>query len=65
MTSGFRTYEALRGSRTARMARQARRIGVIGQWENPWVVRGRDLMTRLVLSRSPDTQLNTMYAYEI
>jgi 2-polyprenyl-6-methoxyphenol hydroxylase-like FAD-dependent oxidoreductase len=62
---GFRNYETLRGSRTARMARQARRIGAIGQWENPWVVRGRDLITRLVLSRSPDMQLKAMYAYEI
>lgn len=61
----FRAYEALRAPRTARMARQARRIGVIGQWENPWVVRGRDLVTRLVLSCSQDMQLNAMYAYEV
>ena len=65
ITSGFRAYEALRGSRTAHMARQARRIGAIGQWENPWIVRGRDLVTRLVLSRSPDMQLKSMYAYEV
>lgn len=62
--AGLRTYEALRGSRTAHMARQARRIGAIGQWENPWIVRGRDLIARLVLSRSPDMRLNAMYAYE-
>ena len=65
MTSGFRNYEALRGFRTAHMARQARRIGAIGQWENPWIVRGRDLIARLVLSRSPDMQLKAMYAYEV
>jgi 2-polyprenyl-6-methoxyphenol hydroxylase-like FAD-dependent oxidoreductase len=65
ITSGFRTYEALRGSRTARMGRQARRIGAIGQWENPWVVKGRDLITRMVLSTSPDMQLKAMYAYEV
>ena len=65
MKLGLRTYEALRGSRTAHMARQARRIGAIGQWENPWIVRGRDLITRLVLSRSPDMQLKAMYAYEV
>jgi 2-polyprenyl-6-methoxyphenol hydroxylase-like FAD-dependent oxidoreductase len=63
--SSFRAYEALRGSRTALIARQARRIGAIGQWENPWVVKGRDLITRLVLSRSPDMQLNAIYAYEV
>lgn len=65
MKLGLRTYEALRGSRTAQMARQARRIGAIGQWENPWIVRGRDLITHLVLSRSPDMQLKAMYAYEV
>jgi 2-polyprenyl-6-methoxyphenol hydroxylase-like FAD-dependent oxidoreductase len=63
--SGFRSYEALRGSRTAHMAKQSRRIGAIGQWENPWVVRARDLITRLVLSRSPEMQLKAMYAYEV
>jgi 2-polyprenyl-6-methoxyphenol hydroxylase-like FAD-dependent oxidoreductase len=65
VASAFRAYEALRGPRTAHMARQARRIGAIGQWENPWVVRGRDLITRLVLSRSPDMQLKAMYVYEV
>jgi 2-polyprenyl-6-methoxyphenol hydroxylase-like FAD-dependent oxidoreductase len=65
VASAFRAYEALRGTRTAHIARQARRIGAIGQWENPWVVRGRDLITRLVLSRSPDMQLNAVYAYEV
>jgi 2-polyprenyl-6-methoxyphenol hydroxylase-like FAD-dependent oxidoreductase len=62
--SAFRAYEAARGPRTAHIARQARRIGAIGQWENRWVVRGRDLVTRLFLSRSPDMQLNAIYAYE-
>jgi len=65
VASAFRSYEAKRGPRTAHIARQARRIGAIGQWENPWVVRGRDLITRLVLSRSPDVQLKGMYAYEV
>jgi 2-polyprenyl-6-methoxyphenol hydroxylase-like FAD-dependent oxidoreductase len=62
--SAFRAYEAMRGPRTARVATQARRIGAIGQWENPWVVKGRDLVTRIVLSRSPDMQLNAIYAHE-
>jgi 2-polyprenyl-6-methoxyphenol hydroxylase-like FAD-dependent oxidoreductase len=65
VASAFRAYEALRGPRTARIARQARRIGAIGQWENRWIVRGRDLVTRLVLTRSPDMQLNAIYAYEV
>jgi len=65
MASGFRTYEALRGPRTARIGLQARRIGVIGQWENSWIVRGRDLATRLVLSCAPGMQLNAVYSYEV
>jgi 2-polyprenyl-6-methoxyphenol hydroxylase-like FAD-dependent oxidoreductase len=65
VATAFRAYEALRGPRTARISRQARRIGAIGQWENPLIVRGRDLITRLVLSRSPDMQLNAIYAYEV
>ncbi len=64
VATAFRAYEAARGPRTAFIARRARRIGAIGQWENPWVVRGRDLATRLLLLRSPDTQLKSMYAYE-
>jgi 2-polyprenyl-6-methoxyphenol hydroxylase-like FAD-dependent oxidoreductase len=65
LVSAFRSYEAKRRPRTAYVARQARRIGAIGQWEKPWIVKGRDLVTRLVLSRSPDMQLNAIYAYEV
>jgi len=65
LPAAFRAYEAKRGPRTAHIARQARRIGAIGQWEHPWIVRGRNLVTRLVLARSPDMQLNAMYAYEV
>ena len=63
IAGAFRTYETIRRSRTAFIARQARRIGAIGQWENPWIVRGRNFVTRLVLARSPDMQLNAVYAY--
>ena len=61
----FRAYEKMRGPRTAYISRQARRIGAIGQWENPLIVWGRDIITRLVLSRTPDGQLNAIYAYEV
>lgn len=64
IASAFSSYEDMRRSRTAHIARQARRIGAIGQWEHPWIVKGRDVVTRLVLSRTPDTRLNEIYAYE-
>jgi len=63
--TAFRAYEKRRGPRTASVARQSRRIGAIGQWENPWVVRGRNLVTRVVLSCSPDMTRNSLYAHEI
>jgi 2-polyprenyl-6-methoxyphenol hydroxylase-like FAD-dependent oxidoreductase len=65
VAGAFRIYEKKRGSRTAFIARQARRIGMIGQWENPWVVRGRNFVTRLVLARPPGMQLNAVYAYKV
>jgi 2-polyprenyl-6-methoxyphenol hydroxylase-like FAD-dependent oxidoreductase len=65
IAAAFRTYEARRGPRTAYVARQARRIGFIGQWENPWMAKIRNLATRVVLARSPDMQLNALYAYEV
>jgi 2-polyprenyl-6-methoxyphenol hydroxylase-like FAD-dependent oxidoreductase len=65
MAEVFRAYEKMRGPRTAFIARQARRIGTIGQWENPWVVRGRNFVTRLVLARPSAVQLNAVYAYKI
>lgn len=65
VATAFRSYEAMRSPRTAFVARQARRIGMIGQWENPWIVKGRNFITRLVLARSPDAQLNAVYAYKI
>jgi 2-polyprenyl-6-methoxyphenol hydroxylase-like FAD-dependent oxidoreductase len=61
----FAAYEAMRKPRTAHVARQARRIGAIGQWENRWVVKGRNLVTRMVLSRSAEMQLNAIYGYKI
>jgi 2-polyprenyl-6-methoxyphenol hydroxylase-like FAD-dependent oxidoreductase len=64
IASAFRAYEKKRGPRTAYVARQARRVGVIGQWEHPWLVRARDALTRVVLARSPSIQLNAIYAHE-
>jgi 2-polyprenyl-6-methoxyphenol hydroxylase-like FAD-dependent oxidoreductase len=61
----LRAYEKMRGPRTAHIARQARRVGAIGQWENPWIVRGRNLVTGLVLSLSPDMTRNSTYAHEV
>ena len=65
VAAGFRNYERLRRTRTAFIARQSRRIGMIGQWKNPLMVRGRDFITRLVLARPPELQLIAVYSYEV
>jgi 2-polyprenyl-6-methoxyphenol hydroxylase-like FAD-dependent oxidoreductase len=65
VVAAFRAYEARRNSRTAFVARQARRVGVIGQWENAWLVRGRNLIAKLVLAGAPPARLNPVYAYEV
>jgi 2-polyprenyl-6-methoxyphenol hydroxylase-like FAD-dependent oxidoreductase len=65
VAEGFGAYEAMRKRRTAFVGRQARRIGAIGQWENRWMVRGRNFITRLVLSHTAEMSLNDVYAYEI
>ena len=65
LAATFREYEAGRESRTALITRRARRIGMIGQWENPGMVRARNFLTRLVLTLSPSVQLNTVYSYKI
>jgi 2-polyprenyl-6-methoxyphenol hydroxylase-like FAD-dependent oxidoreductase len=63
--SAFRHYESRRQPRTAFIARRARHIGVIGQWEHPLLTGFRNLATSALLARSPDLQLNAMYAYEV
>ena len=63
VAAGFRAYEALRQSRTAFIVQRARRIGVIGQWQNQMMVRGRNLVTRLVLTRLSRGQLDAVYGY--
>jgi len=65
VAGAFRAYETMRKRRTAFVGRQARRIGAIGQWENPWVVMGRNFITGLVLSHAQDMRLNAVYAYEV
>jgi 2-polyprenyl-6-methoxyphenol hydroxylase-like FAD-dependent oxidoreductase len=65
VASAFGAYEAGRRGRTASIGRQARRIGSIGQWENRWIVRGRNVVTRLVLAAPTRRRLNAVYAYEV
>jgi len=65
VAAGFGAYEAMRKRRTAFIGRQARRIGAIGQWENQWMVNGRNLVAGLFLSHTAETRLNAVYDYEV
>ncbi len=65
VATAFRAYANMRRPRVARIARQSRHIGMIGQWENRWLVQARNFVTRLVLSHSAEMPLNSVYAYEV
>lgn len=60
----FRSYENARKARTTFVARRARRIGAIGQWEHPRLIQARNTITRLVLNFSADLRLNPLYSYQ-
>jgi 2-polyprenyl-6-methoxyphenol hydroxylase-like FAD-dependent oxidoreductase len=65
LAAAFRAYEDRRRFRTARVARQARRLGAIGQWAHPWLMPARELAARLVLRREPGALLKVLYSYEV
>jgi 2-polyprenyl-6-methoxyphenol hydroxylase-like FAD-dependent oxidoreductase len=65
LAAAFRAYEDRRRSRTARVARQARRLGAIGQWAHPGLMAARELVARIVLRREPGALLKDLYSYEI
>ncbi len=64
LAAGFAAYEEARRGRTTFVGRQSRRIGAIGQLENPIVVAARNLVTRAVLFASRDMTLNSVYGFE-
>jgi 2-polyprenyl-6-methoxyphenol hydroxylase-like FAD-dependent oxidoreductase len=65
LAAAFRAYEARRRCRTARVARQARCLGAIGQWAHPWLLPARELAARIVLRREPGALLQVLYSYEV
>ena len=65
VAAAFRGYEVSRKSRTAFVARQARRIGMIGQWENAWIANARNFAAGLVISHMPKSRFKAVYGYEV
>ena len=57
--------EQRRRARTSQIVRQSRRIGQVGQWQHPLACALRDALTRHVLARSQDRQLNQLIGYVV
>jgi len=58
-------YERARLPRTRYVGRQSNRIGAIGQFENPVLVRARNMIARGLLLFSHDIALNSVYGYQV
>lgn len=65
LAAGLRTYEQRRRQRTSRIMRQSRRIGQVGQWQHPLACVLRDALTRHVLARLQDRQLDQLIGYVV
>lgn len=57
-------YQTIRQRRTLRMSRMSRRIGVLGQWENPISTSLRDTAMRLALRFGGDGPEGWLYGHE-
>ncbi len=60
----LRRYEALRAPRTASIVRRSRRVGRVGQLENPLLCRLRDRMLKIIPARVQLRQIEEIAAYE-
>lgn len=63
-TAALSAYQAIRQRRTLRMSRMSRRIGVLGQWENPVATSLRDTAMRLALRFGGDGPEGWLYGHE-
>jgi 2-polyprenyl-6-methoxyphenol hydroxylase-like FAD-dependent oxidoreductase len=63
--SALRCYESARYSRTRHIQQRSLMMGHIGQWENRFIVGGRQVVTNLLPARLFEHNLRRVYAYEI
>jgi 2-polyprenyl-6-methoxyphenol hydroxylase-like FAD-dependent oxidoreductase len=63
--TGLRRYESLRYSRTRHVQKRSLMMGHIGQWENRFIVGGRQVVTNLLPARLFEHNLRKVYSYEI
>jgi len=65
VADALRRYEELRAARTARIVRQSRRIGRVGQLENPLLCRLRDRALAMIPSKLQLRQLEEVVGHEV
>jgi 2-polyprenyl-6-methoxyphenol hydroxylase-like FAD-dependent oxidoreductase len=64
-TTALRGYETERMPRTRRIVEQSRRLGALGQWEQPWACWLRDLLTRITPAHLLVRQTEWILDYEL
>ncbi|SRR6266481_9366845 len=65
IANAMRCYESLRYSRTRHIQQRSLVMGHIGQWENRFIARGRQMVTNLLPARLFERNLRRVYSYEI
>lgn len=61
--AALRRYETLRRQRTRHVQQRSQVMGNIGQWENPFIVGGRQLVTSLLPAKIFERNLRKVYSY--
>ena len=65
LETALRRYESVRYSRTRHIQKRSLMMGHIGQWENRFIVGGRQMVTNLLPARLFEHNLRRVYAHEI
>jgi 2-polyprenyl-6-methoxyphenol hydroxylase-like FAD-dependent oxidoreductase len=64
LRSALRRYEFLRLDRTRHIQKRSLLMGRIGQWQNPVIVRGRQVVTRMFPAGLIERNLRRVYSYD-
>jgi 2-polyprenyl-6-methoxyphenol hydroxylase-like FAD-dependent oxidoreductase len=64
LRSALRRYESLRLNRTSHIQKRSLLMGQIGQWQNPVIVRGRQVVTRMLPAGLIERNLRRVYSYD-
>jgi 2-polyprenyl-6-methoxyphenol hydroxylase-like FAD-dependent oxidoreductase len=62
--NALKTYEKKRITRTKHIQQRSRLMGKIGQWQNPLIVSGREIVTNLLPAKIFEFNLRRVYSYK-